>query len=55
MAELTWRCNFRCVHCYQEGLRDRHAELTTPEWKRLMDEHIRVGLLYPRVKLNTTY
>lgn len=25
------------------------------ERKRLMDEHIRVGLLYPRVKLNTTY
>ncbi|MDE3104381.1 MAG: chlorite dismutase family protein [Acidobacteriota bacterium] len=23
--------------------------------KRMMDEHIRVGLLYPRVKLNTTY
>ncbi len=25
------------------------------ERKRLMDEHIRVGLMYPRVKLNTTY
>ncbi|HEX7158241.1 MAG TPA: chlorite dismutase family protein, partial [Edaphobacter sp.] len=25
------------------------------ERKRLMDEHIRIGLLYPRVKLNTTY
>ena len=23
--------------------------------KRLMDEHIRIGLMYPRVKLNTTY
>jgi chlorite dismutase len=29
--------------------------LPAPERKRLMDEHIRVGLLYPRVKLNTTY
>jgi chlorite dismutase len=29
--------------------------LSAAERKRLMDEHIRVGLLYPRVKLNTTY
>ncbi|MGA2437057.1 MAG: chlorite dismutase family protein [Acidobacteriaceae bacterium] len=29
--------------------------LPLAERKRLMDEHIRIGLLYPRVKLNTTY
>ena len=29
--------------------------LPMEERKRLMDEHIRIGLLYPRVKLNTTY
>ncbi len=29
--------------------------LPMEERKRLMDEHIRVGLMYPRVKLNTTY
>ena len=29
--------------------------LSAQERKRLMDEHIRIGLLYPRVKLNTTY
>jgi chlorite dismutase len=29
--------------------------LSLEERKRLMDEHIRVGLQYPRVKLNTTY
>ena len=29
--------------------------LSLEERKRLMDEHIRVGLMYPRVKLNTTY
>jgi chlorite dismutase len=29
--------------------------LPAEERKRLMDEHIRVGLMYPRVKLNTTY
>ena len=29
--------------------------LPMSERKRLMDEHIRIGLAYPRVKLNTTY
>ena len=29
--------------------------LSMEERKRLMDEHIRIGLKYPRVKLNTTY
>jgi chlorite dismutase len=29
--------------------------LPLTERKRLMDEHIRIGLSYPRVKLNTTY
>ena len=29
--------------------------LPMEERKRLMDEHIKVGLSYPRVKLNTTY
>lgn len=29
--------------------------LSAAERKRLMDEHIRIGLAYPRVKLNTTY
>ena len=29
--------------------------LSPAERKRLMDEHIRIGLMFPRVKLNTTY
>jgi chlorite dismutase len=29
--------------------------LSMQERKRLMDEHIRIGLAFPRVKLNTTY
>jgi len=37
-----------------EGREDLRA-LPLTERKRLMDEHIRVGLSYPRVKLNTTY
>jgi radical SAM protein with 4Fe4S-binding SPASM domain len=46
MIELTWRCNFRCVHCYQEGLRERHAELSTAEWKRVLDELAELGCLF---------
>jgi radical SAM protein with 4Fe4S-binding SPASM domain len=46
MLELTWRCNFRCVHCYQEGLRDRHDELTAEEWKRLIDELADLGCVF---------
>jgi radical SAM protein with 4Fe4S-binding SPASM domain len=46
MVELTWRCNFRCVHCYQEGLRDRHVELSTPEWKTLLDELAELGCVF---------
>lgn len=46
MLELTWRCNFRCVHCYQEGLRDTHAELSTAEWKQLMDELADLGCVF---------
>ncbi|MHB8418217.1 MAG: radical SAM protein [Myxococcales bacterium] len=45
-AELTWRCNFRCVHCYQEGLRESHRELSTAEWKRLFDELADMGCLF---------
>jgi len=45
-AELTWRCNFRCVHCYQEGLRGRHRELSTAEWKRLLNELAELGCLF---------
>ncbi len=44
--ELTWRCNFRCVHCYQEGLRDRHRELSTAEWKALLSELSALGCLF---------
>jgi MoaA/NifB/PqqE/SkfB family radical SAM enzyme len=52
--ELTWRCNFRCVHCYQEGLRKRHDELTTREWKQLMDELVELGCLFLTLTGGTT-
>ncbi|MHB1845904.1 MAG: radical SAM protein [Deltaproteobacteria bacterium] len=44
--ELTWRCNFRCVHCYQEGLRARHRELSAAEWRALLRELSSMGCLF---------
>ncbi len=43
--ELTWRCNLRCVHCFQDSQRDRFEEMSTDEWKRLIDEMARAGCL----------
>lgn len=35
--ELTYRCNLDCIHCYCKGLDDRSRELTTEEWKKIID------------------
>lgn len=45
-VELTWRCNFECIHCYQGGLRKTHRELSTAQWKKLLDEMADAGCLY---------
>ena len=37
ILELTYRCNFSCVHCYCADSRQRQ-ELTTEDWKRVIDE-----------------
>lgn len=42
--DLTMRCNERCVHCYR--VIERRPELTTQEWKALLDDVARVGTLY---------
>ena len=59
--ELTHRCNLNCVHCYCKGSEDvarnmSHAarlasstenrELTTQEWKEILDEIHRKGCLW---------
>lgn len=46
--ELTYRCNMRCVHCYQGDRRFDHqpAELTTAEIFRITDEIAAEGCLY---------
>lgn len=48
--ELTYRCNFRCVHCYiDEGRRvslSQDSELSTEKWKNIIDEITEAGCLY---------
>ena len=46
--ELTYRCNMKCVHCYQGSRRFDHqpAELSTAEVLRITDEIVAEGCLY---------
>ncbi len=44
--ELTYRCNFECVHCYCViDPAKTPAEMTTEEWKRVLDDLARAGTL----------
>ena len=43
--ELTYRCNLNCVHCYCKGSELTCQELTTEEWKRILDIIQREGCL----------
>lgn len=43
--ELTYRCNFRCVHCFQQDCREQ-AELAAARWCELVDEAVRHGCLW---------
>jgi radical SAM protein with 4Fe4S-binding SPASM domain len=43
-VEVTWRCNWRCVHCYQD---DHTVErLTAPALRRLFGELAQAGALH---------
>jgi radical SAM protein with 4Fe4S-binding SPASM domain len=48
--ELTRQCSLNCVHCYlgdQELIRkDRHKELDTRQWLRIIDEIVEAGCLF---------
>ncbi|MCM8774310.1 MAG: radical SAM protein [Candidatus Omnitrophica bacterium] len=44
--ELTYRCNFNCVHCYCKGLEDKEKELNVLEWKHILDKIWEGGCLY---------
>jgi MoaA/NifB/PqqE/SkfB family radical SAM enzyme len=43
--ELTYRCNWRCVFCYNPRHHDRRG-LTTQRWLGLLDELRELGTLY---------
>jgi radical SAM protein with 4Fe4S-binding SPASM domain len=36
--EVTTRCNLNCIHCYAGSVESTHAELSTIEGKRLLDQ-----------------
>jgi radical SAM protein with 4Fe4S-binding SPASM domain len=42
--DLTMRCNERCIHCYR--VIERRPELTTGEWKAVLEAVAQAGTLY---------
>lgn len=44
--DLSYRCNFNCIHCYCKGLEDSEEELTTAQWRTILDEIRREGCVY---------
>jgi len=42
-AELTYRCNLTCKHCYNSA--GKRSELSTEEWMKIIDEIHRCGCL----------
>jgi len=44
--DLTYRCNLNCIHCYCKGSEDKDRELTTAEWKKILDEIHREGCIW---------
>ncbi|MFC1623911.1 radical SAM protein [Candidatus Omnitrophota bacterium] len=45
LIELTYHCNLNCVHCYCKGLEDKAGELSTSEWKGIIDQLHKEGCL----------
>ncbi len=45
LVELTHKCNFRCVHCYESN-HNRRDELSTEQWKLAFDRLRAAGSLY---------
>ena len=43
--ELTYRCNVECIHCYCKGSENKDEELSTSEWKKIINEIHREGCL----------
>ena len=43
---LTYRCNFRCVHCYAHSSEDRDSELSCTAWIGIIDQLAEAGCLF---------
>lgn len=43
--ELTYRCNFECVHCYEQDVREQ-PELDGDTWCRIIDQAADAGCLW---------
>jgi radical SAM protein with 4Fe4S-binding SPASM domain len=41
--ELTYRCNFRCVHCYNATHTGAETEMTTAEWCSALEQLAELG------------
>jgi radical SAM protein with 4Fe4S-binding SPASM domain len=44
--ELTYRCGLNCIHCYCTGLEGGDKELSTTQWKKVLDELQKQGCVY---------
>lgn len=44
-TELTYKCNLNCIHCYCKSS-ESNSELTTGEWKSILDELYSAGIIY---------
>jgi len=44
--ELTYRCNYDCVHCYCKGILNEKDELTTKQWKKIINEIHKQGCIF---------
>jgi radical SAM protein with 4Fe4S-binding SPASM domain len=44
--ELTYRCQFDCVHCYCKGAEDKKKELSAGQWKKILDQIQQAGCLW---------
>ncbi len=44
--ELTYRCNYNCVHCYCQGVGDAKKELSFSEWKEILNQIQQAGCLW---------
>lgn len=46
LFELTYRCNLDCAHCYCKGSENKNKELSTKEFKSILDQIAQEGVLH---------